>query len=121
MTARYISESGDELALGERGELCVKGPNVFKGYWKNAEATRNAFTSDGFYRTGDVGYENESGCLYISDRVKELIKYQAYQVAPAGMSSIASCQSCKYTYFVAHPRLTPPLTQNSKASSSTAP
>ncbi|KFY89894.1 hypothetical protein V498_06283 [Pseudogymnoascus sp. VKM F-4517 (FW-2822)] len=71
-----------KLRLGETGELHVKGPNVFAGYHGNPKATAECL-SDGWFRTGDVGYINERGNLFITDRVKELIKYKGFQVPPA--------------------------------------
>lgn len=84
MTAMYVSESGSEVPAGEKGELWLHGPNVFKGYWRNPEATANAITPDGFFKTGDVGMQDENHNFFISDRVKELIKWNGFQVAPAG-------------------------------------
>ena len=72
-----------ELKAGEIGELYVRGPNVFRGYWKNEAATRECLTEDGWYRTGDVGFVDEDGDYFITDRVKELIKYKGFQVPPA--------------------------------------
>ena len=72
-----------ELKAGETGELYVKGPNVFKGYWKNELATRDCLSEDGWFRTGDVGHVDEDGDTFITDRVKELIKYKGFQVPPA--------------------------------------
>lgn len=80
---KYMSEDGDELPAGETGELWIKGPNVFRGYLNNPMATQNALTGDGYFKTGDVGYEDKHGNLYITDRVKELIKYKGFQVPPA--------------------------------------
>ncbi|OBT91772.1 hypothetical protein VE01_09321 [Pseudogymnoascus verrucosus] len=80
---KYMSEDGDELPAGETGELWIKGPNVFRGYLNNLEATQNALTSDGYFKTGDVGHEDKHGNLFITDRVKELIKYKGFQVPPA--------------------------------------
>ncbi|KAF2430843.1 acetyl-CoA synthetase-like protein [Tothia fuscella] len=83
MTAKYISAEGEELGPGKSGELWLGGPNIFKGYWKNEEATKDSLTPDGYFKTGDVGYQDESHNFYITDRVKELIKYKGFQVAPA--------------------------------------
>jgi 4-coumarate--CoA ligase len=77
------SDGTKELPKGETGELYVKGPNIFLGYHKKPEATAGCLTEDGWFRTGDVGYVNERGDLYITDRVKELIKYKGFQVPPA--------------------------------------
>ncbi|KAK8019496.1 hypothetical protein PG990_004634 [Apiospora arundinis] len=69
------------------GEVCIRGPNVFKGYLNNPNATRDSFTQDGYFRTGDLGVFVEvprvGTCLRITDRLKELIKYKGFQVAPA--------------------------------------
>jgi acyl-CoA synthetase (AMP-forming)/AMP-acid ligase II len=83
MTAKYISAEGKELGPGETGELWLSGPNVFKGYWKNEAATKEAITPDGYFKTGDVGFQDEKHNFYITDRVKELIKYKGFQVPPA--------------------------------------
>lgn len=72
-----------ELKPGEAGELYIKGPNVFKGYHGNPKATAECLSPDGWFRTGDVGHINDRGNLFITDRVKELIKYKGFQVPPA--------------------------------------
>ncbi|KAI8938846.1 hypothetical protein NX059_004708 [Plenodomus lindquistii] len=83
MSAKYISASGSELGPGEAGELWLSGPNIFKGYWKNDAATADSITPDGFFKTGDIGFQDEQHNFYITDRVKELIKYKGFQVPPA--------------------------------------
>ncbi|RZC38063.1 AMP-binding domain containing protein [Asbolus verrucosus] len=81
-------DTGKSLGPGLVGELCFKGPMVMKGYYGNEEATRNSFTSDGWLLTGDLGYYDENQYFYIVDRLKELIKYKAFQVAPAELEAI---------------------------------
>lgn len=76
------------LAAMETGELMVRGPNVMKGYFKNDEATKEMITEDEWLRTGDIGHFDEDGLFYISDRLKELIKVNANQVAPAELEGI---------------------------------
>ena len=71
-----------EVKPGERGEICVKGPNVTKGYWKKPEATANSMTADGFFRTGDVGYMDEDGFVYIVDRTKDMLLCGGFNVYP---------------------------------------
>jgi len=77
-----VSDLSREVALGERGELCIKGPNVMKGYWKKPEETRNAMTADGFFRTGDVATMDEDGYLYIVDRTKDMLIVGGFNVYP---------------------------------------
>jgi acyl-CoA synthetase (AMP-forming)/AMP-acid ligase II len=81
-------ETGAELGANEKGEILVRGPHVMVGYLNNPKATANAIDSEGWFRTGDVGYVDEEGIFYIVDRVKELIKYKAYQVAPAELEAL---------------------------------
>jgi 4-coumarate--CoA ligase len=83
MLAKYMSADGAELGPGETGELWLSGPNVFKGYWKNNTATKESITNDGYFKTGDIGFQDEQHNFYITDRVKELIKYKGFQVPPA--------------------------------------
>jgi long-chain acyl-CoA synthetase len=77
-----VADPEREVKLGERGEICVKGPNVMKGYWKQPEATANAMTADGFFRTGDVGYMDEDGFVYIVDRTKDMLLCGGFNVYP---------------------------------------
>ncbi|KAI0391210.1 hypothetical protein F5Y17DRAFT_441625 [Xylariaceae sp. FL0594] len=80
--------SGEELPLGKEGELWVKGPNVFPGYLNRPELQQETFSPCGFFKTGDIGYFDNRGNLYITDRLKELIKYKGFQVAPAELEGI---------------------------------
>jgi malonyl-CoA/methylmalonyl-CoA synthetase len=73
---------GVEVRLGEQDEVLLKGGQVFKGYWRNPEATAEAFTLDGFFRTGDVGEIGEDGTLAIRGRIKELIITGGFNVYP---------------------------------------
>jgi 4-coumarate--CoA ligase len=87
-TAKYMSPDEKEMPIGETGELWIKGPNVFKGYLNNPEGTAHALTVDGYFKTGDVGHQDKDGNFYITDRVKELIKYKGFQVPPAELEGI---------------------------------
>uniref|UniRef100_F6HNB1 4-coumarate--CoA ligase-like 5 n=1 Tax=Vitis vinifera TaxID=29760 RepID=F6HNB1_VITVI len=82
------TETGLALPPNREGELWLKSPTVMKGYLGNAEATAATITSDGWLRTGDLCYFDEDGFLYIVDRIKELIKHNGYQVAPAELEAI---------------------------------
>jgi len=65
--------SGNQVEDGQEGEVCVRGPNIMKGYYNNPEATREAFWEDGWFRSGDVGAFDKDGYLYIVDRIKDMI------------------------------------------------
>ena len=69
-------------ASGERGEICIQGPNVMKGYWNNPGATAEAFNADGFMRTGDVGYMDPTGYITIVDRTKDMLLCSGFNVYP---------------------------------------
>jgi acyl-CoA synthetase (AMP-forming)/AMP-acid ligase II len=81
-------DSGDELPAGETGEVVVQGPQVMKGYWKRSEETAECLGDDGWLRTGDIGWLDEDGYVYIVERKKEMIKYKGYQVAPAELEAV---------------------------------
>lgn len=87
-TAKYMSPEETEVPVGEVGELWIKGPNIFQGYHNNPSGTANALTEDGYFKTGDVGYQDKDGNFYITDRVKELIKYKGFQVPPAELEGL---------------------------------
>ncbi|MET3371829.1 long-chain acyl-CoA synthetase [Variovorax boronicumulans] len=70
------------VPLGEKGEMCIQGPNVMKGYWNKPEATADSTTFDGFFRTGDVGYMDEDGFVFIVDRCKDMLLCSGYNVYP---------------------------------------
>ncbi|HRW45975.1 MAG TPA: 4-coumarate--CoA ligase family protein [Caldilinea sp.] len=77
-----------ELGVKEDGELWVRGPQVMKGYLNNPQATANTVDTDGWLHTGDIGFADEDGYFWIVDRLKELIKYKGYQVAPAELEAL---------------------------------
>ncbi|KAJ1832021.1 4-coumarate--CoA ligase [Coemansia sp. RSA 2711] len=80
--------TGRELGVGEEGELCVRGPTVMLGYMGRPEETRRALDTEGFLHTGDIAYIEPSGLIFITDRIKELIKYKGLQVAPAELEAV---------------------------------
>lgn len=77
-----LDEEGNEVALGERGEISIRGPQVMKGYWKREDATAEVMTSDGFFRTGDIGVMDEEGYFKIVDRKKDMILVSGFNVYP---------------------------------------
>ncbi|HEX2240171.1 MAG TPA: AMP-binding protein, partial [Actinomycetota bacterium] len=81
-------DTGDDLGVNEKGEICVRGPQIMKGYLNNTEATAQTIDPDGFLHTGDIGYVDEDGWFFIVDRLKELIKYKGLQVAPAELEAL---------------------------------
>ncbi|KAI1500125.1 hypothetical protein F5X99DRAFT_410446 [Biscogniauxia marginata] len=90
--AKFVDvQTGEELLApgpAREGELWVRGPNVFPGYLNRPELAAETFSEDGFFKTGDIGYIDDKGNLYITDRLKELIKYKGFQVAPAELEGL---------------------------------
>ena len=80
--------SGAELGPDQEGEICVRGPQVMKGYLNRPDATAAMIDSEGWLHTGDVGYADAEGCFFVVDRVKELIKYKGLQIAPAELEAV---------------------------------
>ncbi|WP_459648898.1 AMP-binding protein [Kitasatospora sp. Ki12] len=83
-----LDGSDGDLGAGERGELLIRGPQVMKGYLGRPSETAAVVDAEGWLHTGDVGFVDERGYLHIVDRVKELIKYKGYQVAPAELEAV---------------------------------
>ncbi|PPD76683.1 hypothetical protein GOBAR_DD26387 [Gossypium barbadense] len=81
-------ETGEALPPGRRGELWLRGPTVMKGYVGDEKATAETLDSEGWLKTGDICYFDSEGFLYVVDRLKELIKYKAYQVPPAELEHL---------------------------------
>uniref|UniRef100_A0A2A4JMM7 Luciferin 4-monooxygenase n=2 Tax=Heliothis virescens TaxID=7102 RepID=A0A2A4JMM7_HELVI len=86
-------ETQKRLGPYKNGEICLKGPIIMKGYVGDEAATRSIFDDEGYMRTGDIGYYDKDGCFFIVDRLKELIKYKGYQVAPAVVESAVLAHS----------------------------
>jgi acyl-CoA synthetase (AMP-forming)/AMP-acid ligase II len=81
-------DTGVELGPHQNGEICIRGPQVMKGYLNQPDATANMIDSDGWLHTGDIGYADEHGCFFIVDRMKEMIKYKGMQIAPAELEAV---------------------------------
>ena len=82
-------DNGKHLNFNEPGEICIRGPQVMKGYWNNTEETNNVMTSDGWFKTGDVGTMNEEGYTKIVDRKKDMIIVSGFNVYPNEIEEIA--------------------------------
>jgi malonyl-CoA/methylmalonyl-CoA synthetase len=83
VSLRICDDAGQDLPVGEIGGIQVKGPNVFAGYWRMPDKTKEEFTADGFFKTGDVGTRDERGYVSIVGRSKDLIISGGYNVYPA--------------------------------------
>ncbi|MDV5862239.1 long-chain-fatty-acid--CoA ligase FadD1 [Pseudomonas mendocina] len=85
---KIINDDGQELPIGEIGELCVKGPQVMKGYWQRQEATDEILDADGWLKTGDIGLIQEDGYLRIVDRKKDMILVSGFNVYPNELEDV---------------------------------
>jgi acyl-CoA synthetase (AMP-forming)/AMP-acid ligase II len=83
-------DEGNSLAIGETGEICIKGPNVMQGYYQQPEETSKAFTADGFMRTGDIGIMDDKGYTRIVDRKKDMILVSGFNVFPNELENVIS-------------------------------
>jgi long-chain acyl-CoA synthetase len=85
---RLVDTDGEDVLVGDSGEIWVRGPNVFPGYWNDPEATAAALTSDGWLRTGDIGVVDDDGYVYLVDRAKDLIIVSGFNVFPAEVEDV---------------------------------
>lgn len=84
------NDDNEDLALGEVGEICIRGPQVMKGYWNRADETAKVMTSDGFFKSGDMGFMDERGYIKIVDRKKDMILVSGFNVYPNEIEDIVS-------------------------------
>ena len=85
---KVIDEAGKSLGVNKPGEICFKADRIMKGYINDPKATSETIDKDGWLHSGDIGYYDEDKQFYIVDRLKELIKYKAFQVAPAEVEAL---------------------------------
>jgi long-chain acyl-CoA synthetase len=83
-------DDGRSLSLGEPGELCVRGPQVMSGYWRKDDVNAEAFTEDGFFRTGDIARQDSDGLFYIVDRKKDMILVSGFNVYPNEIEDVVA-------------------------------
>ncbi|WP_426569288.1 4-coumarate--CoA ligase family protein [Streptomyces canus] len=83
-----LDDPGKDLGVGEPGEILIRGPQIMKGYLNRPDATADMIDTEGWLHTGDIGRVDEDGWLFVVDRVKELIKYKGFQVAPAELEAL---------------------------------
>jgi len=85
---RLVDPEGEDALVGDSGEIWVRGPNVFAGYWQDEDATRAVLTDDGWLMTGDIAVADEDGFLYLVDRSKDLIIVSGFNVYPAEVEEV---------------------------------
>jgi long-chain acyl-CoA synthetase len=87
---KILNDDGQEVPLGERGEIAIKGPQVMHGYWNRPDETAKVMTSDGFFRTGDVGVMDKQGRFTIVDRKKDMVLVSGFNVYPNEIEEVVS-------------------------------
>ena len=90
---KLLDDDNNEVPIGEPGEVCAKGPQVMRGYWNKPEANADAFTADGYFRTGDIGVFDAKGFLKIVDRKKDMIIVSGFNVFPNEVEAVAAACS----------------------------
>ncbi|OLU13709.1 MULTISPECIES: long-chain-fatty-acid--CoA ligase FadD1 [unclassified Pseudomonas] len=85
---KVIDDQGNDLAMGETGELCIKGPQVMKGYWQRQEATDEVIDANGWFKTGDIGIIQPDGYIRIVDRKKDMILVSGFNVYPNELEEV---------------------------------
>ena len=96
MPSTYVSirdDDGNEVPLGQAGEICAKGPQVMAGYWNRPEETAKVMTPDGYFRTGDIGVMTPDGYTKIVDRKKDMILVSGFNVYPNEVEAVAAACS----------------------------
>ena len=86
---KMVNDDGQEVAVGQAGELCVKGPQVMQGYWQKPDATKEVFDADGWFKTGDIAVLQEDGYIKIVDRKKDMIIVSGFNVYPNEVEDVA--------------------------------
>ncbi|MGH7897761.1 MAG: acyl-CoA synthetase [Candidatus Binatia bacterium] len=101
--ARIVDDEGRELGANEKGEIVLRGPNLFREYWNDAAATAESFT-DGWFRTGDIGHRDEEGFFYVDDRKKDVLISGGENVYPAELEAVlAACPAILEAAVVGRP------------------
>ena len=85
---RLVDENGEDVVAGDAGEIWVKGPNVFQGYYDDPAQTAKVLTADGWLKTGDIAVTDDEGYLYLVDRAKDLIIVSGFNVFPAEVEDV---------------------------------
>ena len=87
---KIVSDNGNEVEIGQVGELCIQGPQVMMGYYEQEQETKQALSEDGWFKTGDMATMHENGFLYIVDRKKDMILVSGFNVFPAEVEEVMS-------------------------------
>lgn len=87
---KILDDDGNEVAVGENGEIAIKGPQVMQGYWQRADETAKVMTDDGFFKTGDIGFQDEKGYFQIVDRKKDMILVSGFNVYPNEIEDVVA-------------------------------
>lgn len=106
VSLRLVDTDGDDVPLGDEGEVWAKGDNIFPGYWNDADATAGALTPDGWLRTGDLGVVDDDGFLYLVNRTKDLIVVSGFNVFPGEVEEVLNTHpgvAASAVVGVAHP------------------
>lgn len=87
-SVKVVDEQNSSCDVGITGEICIKGPVKFLGYYKNQQLTEESLDNEGYFRTGDIGHVDPNGYLYISDRKKNVILYRSHRVLPSRIEEV---------------------------------
>jgi long-chain acyl-CoA synthetase len=87
---KLLNDDGQEVPVGQSGEIAIKGPQVMAGYWQRPEETAKVMTADGYFKTGDIGVMDERGFFKIVDRKKDMILVSGFNVYPTELEDVVS-------------------------------